>query len=872
MLPLLASCGIGLCISSARCGQGGLTFSLVSDELDFGLRSFSTNNDVTITLTNASAYLISDLAATSPSDPFSFSGGAYPGMGGTCGMSILSGQSCTLVLRFASPPPPQRLYESSFSLTFYDGFERVTRTFALKGTSDNGSFNLAKGLNDDASAIRVGVDGIYVGGSFTAYTDGTAFGVARFNSSGGRDTAFDSGTGPTGISGATIYALETAVDGSQKIYAGGYFSAYQGTATGGFVRLNTDGSMDSTFSTGTGFNSFVLAIAPALDGSTDVYVGGDFATYNGTASSRIIRLNTNGSVDTAFNIGAGFTGGVVNTLRAATDASGDVYAGGSFTTYRGGSANNIVRINSNGTADGAFAIGTGFNGEVHAIAIANDGTGDVYVGGTWTQYQGVAAPRVVRLNSNGTRDGGFAPTTGFVGGYPLAIEPASDGSGDIYIGGNFTTYNGTAAEHIVRINSDGSYDSDFNTTNGFNDRVVGLAIAPDGSGDVFAVGWMTQFADEPASYAVRIKPDGSSTTFFDGGTVLDGEGRALFGSSTGSIYVGGLFNAVNGVSNPYFAKLTTKGAIDSSFQLPDYLDYLVDAIAEDPQGRMILGGGFDFGGAQTYILRTDPNGTFDPAFTGGAGHFDYYVRSIALASDGDIYVGGEFDYYDAVQTEGVARLNSDGTLDTGFNVGVGFNNTVFRILLDSSTGYLYVGGFFTSYKGTGINRIARLKPDGSLDTAFATGTGFDNVVSDVQPAATPGKIYVAGDFTSFNGTSVNRLARLNSDGTLDTSFNIGSGFDGTVTVVALDASGDGLFVGGWFTSVNGDSSKGLARLNSDGSRDPTFDVGTGFDNQVRAILWAPDGTQDLYVTGRFKAYKGTSATGLVRLSRTGAMD
>jgi hypothetical protein len=87
---------------------------------------------------------------------------------------------------------------------------------------------------------------------------------------------------------------------------------------------------------------------------------------------------------------------------------------------------------------------------------------------------------------------------------------------------------------------------------------------------------------------------------------------------------------------------------------------------------------------------------------------------------------------------------------------------------------------------------------------------------------------VFGDFTTYNGTSINRIVRLNTDGSIDNTFSIGTGFSNACYIGKLDSNGK-LYVGGFFTSYNGTGANYIIRLNSDGSRDTTFNMGTGFD-------------------------------------------
>jgi uncharacterized delta-60 repeat protein len=176
------------------------------------------------------------------------------------------------------------------------------------------------------------------------------------------------------------------------------------------------------------------------------------------------------------------------------------------------------------------------------------------------------------------------------------------------------------------------------------------------------------------------------------------------------------------------------------------------------------------------------------------------------------------------------------------------------------------------------NRIARLNTDGTIDTSFHIGSGFNNTVYDtvVQP---DGKIVVVGDFTNYNGTPINRVARLNTDGSLDTSFVVGSGFQGSSGYGATEAGAvvlqpDGkIVVGGRFATYQGISSVGIARLNPNGSIDTGFLVGTGFGcpGMVLHVRLQPDGK--ILAGGWSGCYNGVSTNyGATRLNADGTLD
>ena len=133
-------------------------------------------------------------------------------------------------------------------------------------------------------------------------------------------------------------------------------------------------------------------------------------------------------------------------------------------------------------------------------------------------------------------------------------------------------------------------------------------------------------------------------------------------------------------------------------------------------------------------------------------------------------------------------------------------------------GKVLIGGEFTTVSGTSRNAIARLNGDGTLDTGFDPGAGANDWVKDVavQP---DGKVLIGGDFTTVNGTGRNRIARLNGDGTLDTGFDPGAGANYWVSAVAIQADGK-VLIGGGFDTVDGTARKRIARLN--GATPPVF--------------------------------------------------
>ena len=160
-------------------------------------------------------------------------------------------------------------------------------------------------------------------------------------------------------------------------------------------------------------------------------------------------------------------------------------------------------------------------------------------------------------------------------------------------------------------------------------------------------------------------------------------------------------------------------------------------------------------------------GVNDRTFT----EFDVYnglsgsVNSTAIKSDGKIVIVGNFNIFNGVTVNRIVRLNSDGTRDTDFttNTGTGFNGDPQSIAIQSD-GKIVIGGTFATFNGTTVNRIVRLNSDGTRDTDFTTNTGigFNNTVRPVVIQSN-GKIIVGGDFTGLNKINRTNLARIGGE-------------------------------------------------------------------------------------------------------------
>lgn len=676
------------------------------------------------------------------------------------------------------------------------------------------------------------------------------------------DPDFD--TGST-LSGADVNSLVVdQVDGS--IFIGGTFDTFDRSNIGNIAKFNADGTLNTDFNTGLGFNSTVYAISKQLDG--EIIVGGKFTSYNGSAVGYLTRLNVDGSIDQSFSDLAD-TNNYVNYIESLDN--GKTLLHGIFTTVNGAPAKYFARLNADGSLDTTLVQGTGFNNNVNAIAGYADGK--VIVGGGFTTYKGSAVPRLVRLNEDGTVDSTFNVGTG-----PNSVVTSLyvEDDGKILVGGYFTSFNAVGANYIVRLNGNGSIDSSFVYGSGFNDMV--MDIAKDGDGNYIIGGYFTRY--NSVNYIrriARISNTGTLDTTFVDTSLANSSGfenwvYTVDVDSAGRVYAGGFFKKFNQIGAPIFLRLSNAGDLDNNFVVERFgPDSSVFASAMQVDGKLVIGGWFtNYDNVSAVrIARLNLDGRLDTSFVTGYG-FGGTVYDIEALDDGRILVVGDFGSYDVYSAPGIIMLNPNGTVDSSFNVGTGANGAVETVEI-ASDGKILIGGSFTTYRGSPAVRIARINTNGSLDSTFNTGSGFNQSVKSIR-ALSDGSVYAGGIFTTFNGASANYIAHLNENGSVDSTFNIGTGFNSWVYDIRPTDDG-GVLVGGSFTTYKGLSCARLIKLTETGSVDSAFNPGVGPSSggsSVQSLLLQAD--NKVIVTGAFTSYNYLPNRNIVRLNADGSVD
>lgn len=612
-------------------------------------------------------------------------------------------------------------------------------------------------------------------------------------------------------------------------------------------------------SPGTGA-SFVFCAKEQLDGK--LLIGGSFTTYNGALRSRIARLNANGTLDTTFQPGLG-ANEAVYAIDVQTD--GKIIIAGNFTSINGVSRNRIARLHGNGSLDTSFVPALGPDNIVHAIALQTDS--QILIAGAFTSYNGSTVNRIARLRANGGID------STFINGsranntiLQMILQP----DGKPIIVGDFTNFNGTSRNRIARLNIDGSVDLSFNHGSGPNNTVRRIALQTDGK--ILVGGSFSSFSGISRQSLARLEATGNIDVTFIPAIGSTGTLTGFAIQPDGKILVAGSFFVINSLLTPVMLRLNATGSRDTSYLIPQFGDEITTILTQN-NGKAILCGRIVLYNNVRRIgmARALADGTLDDTFNpipGANGPILTFTRQV----DGKMVIAGNFTEINGRKYRSIARLQADGNIDPNFMVGVGVNSGDIQASAIQSDGKILLGGSFIGFNNIGRSRIVRLNPDGSVDTTFVIGNGPNNAVTAIA-IQSDGKILVGGAFFSFSGTSVGRLIRLLPNGSMDTSFNIGTGVDGSVSTIAIQTDGK-ILIGGAFSGFNGVWRNNIARLNANGSMDMTFNPNTtssvGANSIIRHIHLQSDGK--MIISGSFTSYNGTSRNRIARVNANGSLD
>jgi uncharacterized delta-60 repeat protein len=638
-----------------------------------------------------------------------------------------------------------------------------------------------------------------------------------------------------------------------------------------------------------------------------------FTRLSGSPVGPIVKFQANGTRDSGFHFAGDYSS--VSALTYTND--GHLIVAAAQQDKSGRNYYRILKLNADGSVDSTFNAGAGANDEVRSLLSDSN---KVLAGGYFTQFDGQNRAAFLRLNADGSIDTSFAALL-FERTNPYfpapfvrasAIQPLD---GKYLAGGEFTAVNSIPADHLVRLNTNGSVDANFNASgfhvygaNGVRERPISdLALQTDGKVLISGRYFLPNVPNQKCAL-LRLNTDGSLEHAFPESTAVP-TAQAMKLLPSGQILYGEYYLYRRDADGNLLA-----GYPQSAFGIPmdpEILARMLDVDAQSSGSFFVAGSEIVNGAKKSGLAQFNANGTLS-SFYAGEFQADSLPDKVAAAADGTIYVSGAFDRIDGQSRLGFARLKKDGTLDTGFaSVGaLGFLKI--KTFCLQPDGKILVGGLKTSSDVLGYDfGFDRFGADGRRDVSFHPinyGEFSENAFrADLSP---DGSFIVSSD-SEYDLVNHTAIIRIGSDGSTDYNFSFG----GYVVANALEENAysithvffsdnrplvfgqDGKFLAKYFDRTG---KYHLVRVKPDGQIDTSFAVGTV--NPVRVsntsilvydfepfgggyvsvplttapgaslsdAMILPDGKT--IVVGMFTKYNNTTAPGIVRLLSNGNID
>ncbi|WP_171025476.1 T9SS type A sorting domain-containing protein [Hymenobacter jeollabukensis] len=685
--------------------------------------------------------------------------------------------------------------------------------FNTDGTVD-ATFNAGTGANGFISAVAVQPDGkILVAGGFNTFNGAVDANLVRLNANGSLDATFSS----IGA-GVPRQPMSLALQPDGKLLVGGISTDLAGLSSPSVVRLNANGTKDTGFNPGTGADGgFVRTLTLQPDGK--ILAGGSFSTFNGQTANSLVRLNANGSVDATFAASNQLLNG--STQAVLRQASGKLLVAGSFFTNN--ASLRLLRLLPDGSPDNTFTPGTGPNGLV--ISMKELSSGAVLLGGSFAQYDGVARGRLARISPDGVLDAAFAPNTG-ANSSVLALATTS--TGQVLIGGIFSQYNATDQTALARLSNSGSLDVGFSPL--IEARGTVQQAFPLSNGQLLVGGNLSAINGTTLTGANtlprRFNADGSLDASY---------APAVSGSVLAALPGGGSY-VLDNTAAVTVRRLLPGGTLDNGFATRTLasrygtgtgnLGASLSGAALQPDGKVLLYGVFSSydGVPRSSLVRLLADGSLDASFVPPAStslpvNPNEFRRVTAVW----VLPGGKILYqwaaYQGSLQQFLTRLNADGSVDNTFAIGTGPANAsgalpTFAVLPQSDGKLLVWNTAFTSFSGQSAPYgLTRLTTTGAVDATFSGLTEY----------YTPRYVQADGKIVATTGSNAlsnagSQLVRLNADGSRDNGYaavavpsSIFTG-DDVLTGVTQQPTDGKLILYGSFRYVAGQTRIGLARL------------------------------------------------------------
>jgi uncharacterized delta-60 repeat protein len=597
------------------------------------------------------------------------------------------------------------------------------------------------------------------------------------------------------------YGVQIVQSPDQNYFVYGGIIYFNNSASGALVKIDQFGNPINTFKK-VSTDKWIQNVRLLHDGK--ILIQGPFKYINGQRVGNIVLLNSDGSLDPAFQVDHN-----LRITSFAVQSTGKIVIAIKESPL---SLEKLLRLNSDGNQD--FSFSTNYEGNILKLLIGE--LDNIYVANLGM---------VFRLSPNGPIDNSYSFPLGSSRNIGVLVQ---DVSGKLIAA--TAVYNSSIGQftyQLERFNTNGSLDNTFYS---------GTAVMQIGSlvirnnGHIAIAGYFTTF-DSQRGNVIDLNPDGTFNR-----VLMRSTSNAIFSiyeDGQDHIFITGAFTKINdSIDAKITVKLKPDDTVDPTFKiLPATTVDASVSLAIQGDGKMLVGGGSNFLGSDadsSMLVRYLPDGrsdtSFHPAVNKQIGSASPpYIAALHTQDDNKIVVGGSNVF--AGSSTAFGRLLATGEFDESFQIGTGptvSNSLLPRVsIIRSKNSSLYVAGYFDKFDGATCNSFAILDKQGKKIGPEHNVLPVGSYIQDME-IQSDGKIVFMGTFPFSSGDN-RRFVRLNTDGSVDQTFQL-LNFNGNINDMEVDNDDNILICGSY---LNHESDKFLVRFSAEGQEDLAFE-GNGF--------------------------------------------
>ncbi|MEQ8243076.1 T9SS type A sorting domain-containing protein [Fulvivirga sp.] len=595
----------------------------------------------------------------------------------------------------------------ALSSTFNNQITRLNQD----GTTDN-EFNTLNGPDSygvyESELKILSNDEIIISGLFTEFNGSPINNMVKLDANGNIDESFDF-SNAFGDNYAYVNNIQEVSNGDLII--SGSFEFIYGQTAKSIARINSDGSRDIDFVLpGPGANIFANEVTATLDSDENILVAGIEIGYQ---EYSIIKLDNNGALNNSYSQKkANFhpSKGTIYAPVISINSSGDILFSSLHTHFDNHYSQGLSKLNASGEVYIDFNADISGGITIYSSKVLTDGS--IVISGQFTAIEDTPADFLLKLNSDGSPDYTFINNIEFssLDSWVETIE--EDNSGNVLLGGGFSSFNNVNSGSLVRMSASGVLDNTYNAQilsnnlgQGVNDIIV---LSND---KILIAGGIDNPNLPDKSSIIRLNGDGTIDNSFEFSLSENHYLNDIDLLPDGKIIYSGLIPADN---KGLFGKINSDGSLDDTFSVTyDFTNIPINEIESVTETGMILVSTYQYDDNVAKLLQFEPTGTLNDDISVQTNGYD--INVIYPLDAENVLLGGQFQEMNNAKVDGFVKISLVGGVDSEYSYefeAIGnLSATTIRGIIELQNGNYLVHGGFSSIEGEGAYGIAKMNFD-----------------------------------------------------------------------------------------------------------------------------------------------------------------